>query len=407
VTPAREDAVIPEGMRDILPPEAAQLRVLEAALCRRFAAYGYAEVRTPALEFAETLELPEDDTLEAGYRLTDAQGRRLMLRTDMTVPVARLAASRFRDRPLPLRFCYAAPSIRPWAPQRSQDGEFMQAGVELLGLHSAAADAECIILLCEALAALGLRDHRVALGTMAFPTALIASLGIDEGDREDLLEALADHDYPLLESIVANAGVGDEARKALQHTLELSGTRDSLAQARRLATTPEMKAAIDHLVTVRDLVDDAGFEHAVAFDFGLFQDLTYYTGVVFEAYAPGAGLPIASGGRYDGLLRRFDWDIPGVGFAIALDRLQEALEEADLAPAAEPPLLLFAGGLEEPARAAELRRAGWAVAALPADAEPTERPLLRVRGGRYTLDLTGRESVTGGWRDVAAALELP
>jgi ATP phosphoribosyltransferase regulatory subunit len=110
--------MIPEGMRDVLPPESGQLRAIETALCRRFEAYGYGEVRTPWLEHAETLETVEDDTLEAGYRLRDQQGRELMARTDMTVPVARLAATRFRDKPLPQRFFYVAPSIRPWAPRR-------------------------------------------------------------------------------------------------------------------------------------------------------------------------------------------------------------------------------------------------------------------------------------------------
>ena len=99
--------MIPEGMRDVLPPESGQLRAIETALCRRFEAYGYGEVRTPWLEYAETLEVADDDTLEAGYRIHDQQGHQIMLRTDMTVPVARLAAARYRDKPLPLRFYYA------------------------------------------------------------------------------------------------------------------------------------------------------------------------------------------------------------------------------------------------------------------------------------------------------------
>ncbi|MFA4965727.1 MAG: ATP phosphoribosyltransferase regulatory subunit [Thermoleophilia bacterium] len=397
--------MIPEGMRDVLPPEGDELRAIEAALCRRFAAYGYGEVRTPWLEFAETLEAAADDTLAAGYRVYDPQGRVLMVRTDMTVPVARLAATRYRDKPLPLRFSYVAPSIRPWAPQRSQDGEFVQAGAELLGVCSAAADAEAVALLCDCLAGAGLREFRVSLGTVAFYAALVDSLGLTLDDQEKLLEALADRDYPLLESIAGNADVGDDALKALWRTLELSGTRDSLAQARKLANSAAMDAAIEHLVAVRDLVEEAGFRDTITFDFGLFQDLTYYSGLIFEAFAPGVGLPIASGGRYDGLLERFEWGIPGVGFAVALDRLQEALGEAGAAPAAAPALLTFVGGLEEPARAAELRRAGWAVVAQPVGVEAAVRPLLRREGGSYTLELADGRTVGGGWREVLRALE--
>ena len=397
--------MIPEGMRDVLPPESGQLRAIETALSRRFEAYGYGEVRTPWLEYAETLEVADDDTLEAGYRIHDQQGNQLMLRTDMTVPVARLAAARFRDKPLPLRFYYVAPSIRPWAPQRSQDGEFVQAGAELLGLRSPQADAECVALLCDGLTALGVRGFRVALGTVAYYTALVDSLGLVDDDRGKLLEALADRDYPLLESIAGKADVSDDALKALWRTLELSGTRDGLAQARKLASSDAMKEAIEHLVEVRDLVAEAGFGDAVVFDFGLLQDLSYYSGTIFEAYAPGVGLPIASGGRYDGLLGRFDWDIPGVGFAIALDRLQEALEEAGAVPAAAPATLVFAGGLEEPARAGELRRAGWAVAAVPEDTDLATRPLLRRQGLSYALDMAGGDILTGGWREILRVLE--
>lgn len=396
--------MIPEGMRDVLPAEAAELHAIEAVVRARFAAYGYAEVRTPTLEFAETLELADDDTLGGGYRLFDERGRELMLRTDTTVPVARLAAARFRDRPLPLRFFYVGDSYRPWAPQRIQDGQFLQAGVELVGAASAEADAECVTLLCDALEAAGLPEHRVTLNTMAFPTALVDTLGlVDEDDRDALLEALADRDYPLLESIAANAEVGDEALKALQATLALGGTRDSLGQARKLATTPAMVAAIDRLVEVRDLVAAAGYDNAVTFDFGLFQDLTYYTGLIFEAWAPGVGMPVASGGRYDELPARFEWDVPGVGFAIALERLRDALAETGRLPAGPPAALSFAGGFGEAERVAELRRAGVAVAALPADSAPPA-PSLRRDGGRYVLELSDGTRAEGSWRDVQSAL---
>ena len=398
--------MIPEGMRDVLPPESGELRAIEAALCRRFEAYGYGEVRTPWLEYAETLETVGDDTLEAGYRLRDQQGHELMTRTDMTVPVARLAASRFRDGPLPLRFFYVAPSIRPWAPQRSQDGEFVQAGTELLGLRSAAADAESVVLLCDCLAALGLRGYRVALGTVAFYTALVDSLGLED-DRAKFLEALADRDYPLLESIAGNAGVDDDALKVLWRTLELSGTHDGLSQARKMASSDAMDAAIRHLVDVQGLVAEAGFDDAVTLDFGLYQDLTYYSGVIFEAYASGAGLPVASGGRYDGLLARFEWDVPGVGFAIALDRLHDALEGAGAVPSATPACIAFAGGFDDPARAMELRRAGWAVASLPDDAPAPSRPRLQRSGGAYILELADGSEVSGSWRDVLRALGTP
>lgn len=397
--------MIPEGMRDILPPETGQRRTIEAHLRRRFEAYGYGEVITPWLEFAETFETVEDDTLAGGYRLYDDQGRALMVRTDMTVPVARLAATRLSDEPLPLRFCYIAPAIRPWAPQRGEDGEFVQAGAELIGLRSPAADAEVVALLCDALTSLGLRDYRVSLGTVAFHRALVDSLGLDDDDRARLLQALADRDYPLLESIARKSDLGDSARKALQRSLELSGTRDSLVQARKLASTPAMELALEQLVDVHDLLEETGYGQLLTFDLGLFQDLSYYSDLVLEAYAPGVGLPIASGGRYDGVLGRFAWDAPAVGFAISLDRLEEALDEAGVLPPETPAPLSFVGGLEQPSRAAELRRLGLSVATLPEAAATNVLPRLERHGSAYQLHRADGQVVGGAWREIIKALE--
>jgi ATP phosphoribosyltransferase regulatory subunit len=396
--------MIPEGMRDVLPPETGRLRAVEDLLRAHFAAYGYGEVRTPWLEFAETLEAADDDTLSAGYRLHDEQGHVLMVRTDMTVPVARMAADRCDDEPLPLRFSYVAPCVRPWAPQRGQDGEFQQAGVELLGLDSAEADAECVTLLCDALAGLGLREYTVTLGSASFQRALIDSLGLPADDREKFKEALGDRDYPLVESIAGNADVEYDVIKALWHILELSGGEEVLGRARKFARNPVMETAVARLGRVRDLVEEAGFGERLAFDFGLMQDLGYYSGLILEAYAPGVGLPLASGGRYDGLLARFGWDIPGVGFAVAVDRAADALDEAGVVRAPAPAVVSFVGGLAAPARTAELRRAGIPVVAMPEAATGVKPPLLLRRGGSYTLRLADGREVSGGARDIAEAL---
>ena len=392
-------------MRDVLPAEAAQLHAIEEILRGRFAAYGYLEVRTPALEYAETLEVADDDVIGGGYRVFDDQGHVRMLRTDMTVPLARLAGTRFEDKPLPLRFSYIDSCFRPPGASRGQDGQFLQAGAELIGAAGAQADAEVVALVCELLSASGQRDYTVSLGTVAFRNALVASLRLPPDQAEAALDALAERDYPLLESIVSNAGVDDDGRRALQKALDLGGGDSALHQARKLALGAGMEHAVDHLVAVRGLLEEYGFADQVQFDFGLYPELTYYTGVIFEAFAPGVGLPLAQGGRYDELLASFEWPVPGVGFAIALDRLNMALEEARVALPVRARPLSVAGGLERPELVAELRRAGLDVASLPADARLTP-PSLRHADGDWILDSgTGRE-VRGSLRDVRRALGL-
>jgi ATP phosphoribosyltransferase regulatory subunit len=395
--------VIPEGMRDVLPPEAAELRAIEHVVLGRFNAYGYGEVRPPALEYPETMESAGVDLLASGFHLYDERGRALVLRTDLTTAVARLAVDRLRDRRLPLRLAYAGPVYRTEASRNGREGEFTQLGAELLGSAAAAADAEAVVLLCDALAATGLRGHRLAIGSVAFHRELVAALGLAPADSADVFAALADRDYARLETIVSRRGVDDEGRKTLQRALDLSPGKGALAAARKLASSEGMEEVVERLVSVQELADDAGYGDLVGFDFGLMPDIDYYTGIVIEAYAPGVDFPVASGGRYDRLLAAFDWPMPAVGFTIDLDRLHQALvdEGAGVTPVF-PPALAFAGGLDDPRRVVELRRLGVAVAALPAEAEPAQ-PRLRVEHGEFILE-TRTGTTRGQWRDVLRAL---
>lgn len=394
--------MIPEGMRDVLPAEAASLRILADTLAQRFAAFGYVPVRTPTLELAETFATVNDDTLQAGYRVFDDRGRMLLLRTDMTVPVARLAAGRCRDKPLPLRFWYVDDSYRLPAPSRREDGQFTQAGVELLGEGAAAADAELVVLLCDALRATGLRDFKVALGTVAFHASLIDGLRLPGDQAEAALDALAERDYPLLESILGNAGVDSEAVVALQRAIALGGGDEALAQARRLAGRTGGIHVLDRLDEIRDLVEEAGFGGAIELDVGMTPDIDYYTGLLIEAYAPEAGFPLATGGRYDRLLAGQGWDAPAAGFSISLDRLHAALEQEGLEPAGRVPLAV-AGGFDEPELCADLRAAGYDVAAVT-DAHELSPPSLAREDGGWVLSLPDRPPLRGSLRDIRREL---
>jgi ATP phosphoribosyltransferase regulatory subunit len=396
--------MIPEGMRDLLPAEAVALNTLGERWRDRFAAYGYGEVQTPVLEYAETFEEVDDDVLGAGYRVFDEQGQALFLRTDMTIPIARLVCTRYRERQLPLRLCYVADSFRLQAASRGLDGQFAQAGAELIGEGSAAADAECVTMLCDGLRAAGLPRFRVAIGTVAFHDTLIEALGIPDDQAEAATDALADRDYPLFESILGNTGADEEAVRALQKALNLAAGDEALRQARKLAAVAGRAAVVDRLEEVRDLVEEAGFEDVVEFDLGLRPEFSYYTGLIVEAYAPGVGLPIAGGGRYDELLALYGWDTPAVGFAVSLDRLNVALEEAGAAPAPRPRPLVFAGGFEEQELCAQLRRAGIAVMAVPAGERPSRAPSLVRDGGDWVLTAADGTVTRGSLRDVRRAL---
>jgi ATP phosphoribosyltransferase regulatory subunit len=395
--------LIPEGMRDVLPGEAAELRAIERIVLERFRAYGYGEVRPPALEYPETVEKADADLLASGFHLYDERGRALVLRTDLLTAVARLAADRLRDKPLPLRLCFDGPVYRIESSRHRREGEFMQLGAEVIGLGGAEADAEALILLCDALAATGLRGFRVAIGSVAFHRELVAALGLGPEESEDVFDALADRDYALLETIVSRLGVDDEGQRALARALDLSPGKGALAAARRLASSEGMESVVERLVRVQDLADEAGYGELVGFDFGLLPEFGYHGGIVFEAYAPGVDFPVATGGRHDDLLAALDWPAPAVGSVIDLDRLHEALvdEGAGVTPEGAP-VLAYCGGLDDLRRVTELRRAGVDVVALPAGAAAPP-PRLRVVDGEFVLE-TSMGVVRGSWRDIQRAL---
>src|ERR687890_421239 len=182
---------IPPGTRDVLPDEMRELRALSTRLLDLFEAAGYGEVRTPALEYEEVLRRGDEAAASAPYRLFDEHGQVLVLRSDMTIPVARLVASRYADAEPPLRFSYFQHAYR--APERGRtSAEFLQGGIELIGAPGMAGEVEVLALTAESLAAVGLRRHRIGVGDGGLYRTLLAELEVAENDRMPLLELLTE-----------------------------------------------------------------------------------------------------------------------------------------------------------------------------------------------------------------------
>ena len=178
---------IPSGTRDVLPDEMRELRAITDAVRGVFERHGYGEVYTPTIEYESVLRRG-DGGVQPAYRVVDDHGDVLALRSDMTVPIARVVATRYQTAEPPLRFCYVAHAYRQVTPHRGQMREFLQAGIELVGAPGAAGTAEALTVLCHALDAVGLEGYRVGLGDAALYPALLSGLGVDEEHRERLRE---------------------------------------------------------------------------------------------------------------------------------------------------------------------------------------------------------------------------
>src|SRR5918998_344862 len=295
------------GTRDILPPESTRLLDVQARILERFLMHGFREVISPALEYSEVVEEPK--LRDASFKLFDPDNQMLLLRPEMTTPIARLVTQRLRNAPTPHKLSYALPVYRRTGVGRGQSAEFHQAGVEIVGSTSPGEDAGTIALLIETLESLGLRaprDFVLVLGQAAFYEGYLRRVAPEVAS--ELLEALAAKDLVRVDEISADV------------TVEAAGLRE-----------------IPRLV-------------GPATDASVLERATRY----------------ANGGRYDNLLRRFGEPLPATGFAISLERL------ISLLPKEEPsPLLVLVGGTVEAIRlAAELRSSGVPVLHLAEDLAP-------------------------------------
>jgi ATP phosphoribosyltransferase regulatory subunit len=319
---------IPPGTRDILPEEMRELRRLQVALSSVFERHGYGEVATPTIEYDEVLARGDERGAPVAYRFFDADGELLALRTDMTVPIARLVATRLASEEPPFRLSYFANAYRAVRPQRGQMREFTQAGVELVGPDAPDGTAEVVEVLSAALDAAGLTRAVIGLGDADLYPQLLAELDVPGGQRDGILELLAAHDLVGLEREVDALRLGAGESETLLRLPNLRGGAEVLDEARELGGAAVERAS-QRLAATYSALSDRGVAGRISLDLGLLRDLGYYTGAILEVYDPAVGHILGGGGRYDELVGRFGRPLPAAGFALYLERVHIAQAEEE------------------------------------------------------------------------------
>ena len=343
----------PYGTRDFLPREAVAKRAVELNLAKLFSSFGYEEVVTPTMEYLETLTISGGQEIAPHlFKMFDRNNRTLALRHEMTTPIARMAVNRLKDSPMPLKLSYNSNVFRFRQNQPGRECEFYQAGVELLGISNAFADAEIIALAAQALSVSGLKEFKICLGQVEFASGLMENLSPDI--QAEIKSAIERHDIVALNNL--------DVDSALKKIPTLQGGREILLAANSIAKNERSRRALDNLTEIYRLLEIYGVSDKITFDLGLIRDFDYYTGMVFEAYSPGVGYSLAGGGRYDHMLKDFGAACPATGFAVGIERILLARKFQGIAEdsRAKDFYLSYAAGLEVAAirKAAELRATG-------------------------------------------------
>lgn len=345
-----ERALLPEGLRDDLPPWADYEAAMVDRLMARFAASGYERVAPPLAEFEESLlgETGESQS-HAMFRVQDPESQRMMaVRADITPQVARIAATRLARAPRPLRLSYAGHVLRVKGTQLRPARQFRQAGVELIGAAAMEADLEVILLAAEALTDLGIAGLSVDLVAPTFVPALARDLGLADEAVREARRALDAKDASALAAFANPAG------ETLAAVMEAAGARErALEKLQALALTGEAARVRDRLVALARALGERAPDLTVTLDPGEVRGFEYQTGVGFAFFAAGVRSELGRGGRYGAAGPDGGAEEDAVGFSVYLDSLLRAVPEP--APAAR----LYVAVSTPRDEADRMRQAGW------------------------------------------------
>ncbi len=318
----------PTGVKDYLPGAAARLRRIESRVLECMEKWGYTQIITPTLEFYDTVGVASSTEDKKMFKLLDQNGRTLVLRPDITAPIARVVASLMKEETLPVRLSYHANVFRAFEEEAGRESEFFQTGAELVGDPSPEADAEVIALAIASLQAAGVDSFKMALGHTGFLNGLFHETLCDGEEKQKALkECLLNRDYVGYRQQLKGFGLAPAVEKELEAILRLRGGEEICEQASGITENPLARESLDHLCRVYEVLKAYGVSDHVLIDLTMIGDFSYYTGMTFEGYAANLGFPVVSGGRYDNLLRQFGREAPATGFALKTTRILEAVRE--------------------------------------------------------------------------------
>jgi histidyl-tRNA synthetase len=336
----QQSAQILKGFRDFLPQRMILRQRIIGVIREVFEEHGFEPFDTPSIEYAETLEGKFGEEEKLIYKFVDKGGRRVALRYDLTVPLARAVAMHRHELVFPFKRYQIAPVWRADRPQKGRYREFWQCDADVVGTHSMLADADCLMVTCRGLQRLGFDAFTVHLNNRKLLGALVEYAGAAPHQRSAVFRAVDSLPKVGIEAVREELREAHVEPQVVERVLELAAmagdNRQKLELAReRLAEYPQAQEGIRELWDILDHLEAAGFgDRWIRIDLALARGLDYYTGPIFETVVnePRIG-SITGGGRYDNLIGIFArQEIPAVGTSFGLERIIDVIEELGMWP---------------------------------------------------------------------------
>ena len=346
----------PLGMRDSFPEVNEQKEYIRSIARDFIRSKGYDFIKTPSVEYFETIGKASAIDESSLFKLVDNQGEMLVLRPDMTTPIARIAASKLLKEKNPLRLAYFANVFRAQHREGGRPAEFEQLGLELIGDFSAYGDSEIIHTAVELVKELGVESFRITIGHAGVLSAILTNNTKTEEQVDSLRQLLVEKNLVGFEQKLEEMELVDKQKKNLIKLIDYTVDSKELENLRPFLTD-EQQYLMDQVDQLQRLLEiQLSDSSIVSFDFTLASHMSYYTGMLFEIHAEGSGFPIGNGGRYDELFKQFNEKVGAIGFGIRVDRLLEVLPPKEIKE--KHTLFLFHAGLYSKANklAEEIRK---------------------------------------------------
>lgn len=327
----RKKYITPEGTRDIVLKECKIKRMLQKNIEKILDSWGYDEIITPTIEFYDTINSGFEALREEElYKFFDNKGKIMALRPDMTIPIARVVASKFKEVKEPLKFRYCANVFRVHESLGGKKNEYTDCGVELIGEVEEKSDLEILVTALDVLNVLEKYKYKLEIGNVRFFNSAVEELNLDYDEKTKLSQLIHRKSLKELEEYLDSLNLNERYRKLFLKLPWLFGGKEILEEGKKYCFNKEMKESIEYLKNLSKDLEQLGYGDIVYYDLGMVPTVNYYTGITFRGYVDGVGTTVLSGGRYDKLISRFGEDRPAVGFSINLDSVLDIIKDEEI-----------------------------------------------------------------------------